>query len=154
MARIAIWQRRVQLKFERSSLDVTAAPRAAETVPAADYGGIKRQRLITVGGILGALAVSSCCVFPVILFSVGLSGAWVGSLLALAPYKPFFAAATAGLIAYGFYLVYWKPRQGCANDAACTQPIPNRLVKFALWTAAILATIAFAFDYVALLLFA
>lgn len=70
-----------------------------------ERGEAGRQRLIAVGGILGALAASSCCIVPLILFSLGIGGAWIGNLTALAPYKPFFVTGTAGLLGYGFYLV-------------------------------------------------
>jgi mercuric ion transport protein len=119
---------------------------------ASERGDAGRQRLIAVGGVLGALAASSCCIVPLILFSLGIGGAWIGNLTALAPYKPFFVAATAGLLGYGFYLVYWKPRRACAGDAACARPIPNRLVQIALWIATVLVIAAFAFDTVAPLL--
>lgn len=111
-----------------------------------------RQRLVALGGILGAIAASSCCVIPLILFSLGIGGAWIGNLTALAPYKPFFVAGTAGLLGYGFYLVYWKPRRACADGAACARPIPSRFVQLALWMATALVIAAFAFDYVAPLL--
>lgn len=128
---------------------VTMAPAEA---PASERGDVGRQRLIAVGGILGALAASSCCVVPLVLFSLGIGGAWIGNLTALAPYKPLFVAGTAGLLGYGFYLVYWKPRRACADDAACARPIPSRLVQIALWIATVLVIAAFAFDYVAPLL--
>ena len=130
----------------------------AETVPAAanltasDHDGAGRQRLIAVGGIFGALAASSCCIVPLILFSLGIGGAWIGNLTALAPYKPIFVAGTAGLLGYGFYLVYWKPRPACADGAACAHTIPSRLVQLALWIATVLVIAAFAFDYIAPLL--
>jgi mercuric ion transport protein len=121
-------------------------------VLASDRGEVQRQRLLALGGILGALAASSCCIVPLVLFSLGITGAWIGNLTALAPYKPFFVAGTTGILGYGFYLVYWKPRQACADDAACARPIPSRLVQIALWTATVLVAAAFAFDYVAPLL--
>ena len=111
-----------------------------------------RQRLVALGGILGALAASSCCVVPLVLFSLGVGGAWVGNLTALAPYKPLFVAASTGVLGYGFYLVYWKPRRACANGAACATLVPSRLVRTALWIATVLVAAAFAFDYVAPLL--
>jgi mercuric ion transport protein len=113
---------------------------------------VGRRRLVAVGGILGALAASSCCIAPLLLFSVGIGGAWIGNLTALAPYKPLFVAGTAGLLGYGFYLVYWKARRACADGAACTRPIPSGLVQLALWIATVLVAAAFAFDYVAPLL--
>lgn len=119
-----------------------------------DRGELRRQRLVVAGGILGALAASSCCVVPLLLFGLGLGGAWIANLTALAPYKPLFVAATAGLLAYGFYSVYWKTKRACAGDAACARPLPNRLVKTGLWIATALVVIAFAFDYLAPMLLA
>ena len=121
-------------------------------VAASERSEVGRQRLVAVGGILGALAASSCCIVPLVLFSLGIGGAWIGNLTALAPYKPLFVAGTTGVLGYGFYLVYWKPRRACADDAACARPIPNRLVQTALWIATVLVIAAFAFDYVAPLL--
>ncbi|RWK61974.1 MAG: mercury transporter MerT [Mesorhizobium sp.] len=126
--------------------------RTTSDVLASEQGEVGRQRLVAVGGILGALAASSCCIVPLILFSLGIGGAWIGNLTALAPYKPLFVTGTTGILGYGFYLVYWKPWRACADDAACARPIPNRLVQIALWIATVLVAAAFAFDYVALLL--
>ncbi|WP_210334825.1 mercuric transporter MerT family protein [Mesorhizobium mediterraneum] len=126
--------------------------RTTSDVLASEQGEVGRQRLVAVGGILGALAASSCCIVPLILFSLGIGGAWIGNLTALAPYKPLFVTGTTGILGYGFYLVYWKPWRACADDAACARPIPNRLVQIALWIATVLVAAAFAFDYVAPLL--
>jgi mercuric ion transport protein len=125
---------------------------AAADPPASERGEVGRERLVAVGGILGALAASSCCIVPLILFSLGIGGAWIGNLTALAPYKPFFVAGTAGLLGYGFYLVYRKPRRACADGTACARPIPSRIVQLALWIATVIVAAAFAFDYVAPLL--
>ncbi|KUM25590.1 mercury transporter MerT [Mesorhizobium loti] len=115
---------------------------------------VRRERMVAAGGVLGALAASACCIVPLILFSLGIGGAWIGNLTALAPYKPLFVAGTTGLLGYGYYLVYWKPRRACAEDAACARPIPSRLVQVALWFATVLVAAAFAFDYVAPVLLA
>ena len=50
-----------------------------------------RQRLMAAGGLLGALAASSCCILPLVLFSLGVSGAWIGNFTQLAPYQPYFS---------------------------------------------------------------
>lgn len=123
------------------------APAVADQ-PASTRGEVGRQRLVAVGGILGALAASSCCVVPLILFSLGIGGAWIGNLTALAPYKPLFVAGTASLLCYGFYLVHWKPRWASADDAACAPGSQPRRSALALD----LVAAAFAFDYVAPLL--
>jgi mercuric ion transport protein len=129
----------------------TVKPASAD-LPISEPGEAGRQRLVAVGGILGALAASSCCIVPLILFTLGIGGAWIGNLTALAPYQPLFVAGTAGLLGYGFYLVYWRPRRACAEGTACARPIPNRLVRLALWIATALVIAAFAFNYAAPLL--
>lgn len=108
-------------------------------------------RLIAAGSILGALAASSCCILPLVLFSLGISGAWIGNLTALAPYQPYFVAGTLALLGYGYYLVYVKPKQGCA-DGSCARSLPNRLVKSGLWSAMVLVVAAMGFNHVAPLL--
>ena len=53
---------------------------------------------MAAGGLLGALAASSCCIVPLTLFGLGVSGAWIGNLTWLAPYQPCFIVATLGFV--------------------------------------------------------
>lgn len=128
--------------------------KARQVVPASSDASerdlVGRQRLVAVGGILGAFAASSCCIVPLVLFSLGVGGAWISNLTALAPYQPLFTAATAGILGYGFYLVYWKPARACAGGTA--RPISSRIVRLSLWGATLLVAAALAFNYVAPLL--
>ena len=108
-----------------------------------------QQRLIAVGGILGALAAASCCVVPFALFTLGISGAWISNLTALEPYQPIFAAVTFGFLGYGFYLVYRRPKAACADVAYCAKPSSGRTAKIGLWTATVLVVIALGFPKLA-----
>jgi len=101
------------------------------------------------GGILGAVAASACCVVPLVLFMLGISGAWIGNLTALAPYQPYSLAGTAGFLGVGYYLVYRRPQPACVENEACARPLPNHIVKLALWTATVLVGAAAVFPYVA-----
>jgi mercuric ion transport protein len=109
------------------------------------------MRLTAIGGILGAIAASSCCIAPLVLFSLGIGGAWIGNLTALAPYQPYFIAATLACLAYGYWLVYRRNTITCAEDA-CARPLPNHIVKAGLILATILVAGAIAFDLFAPLL--
>ncbi|MGQ0682293.1 mercuric transporter MerT family protein [Bradyrhizobium sp.] len=122
------------------------------TRPGTGERELGRQRLAAFGGVIGALAASSCCIVPLILFSVGIGGAWISRLTALAPYQPLFIAAAAGMLGYGFYLVYWKPGQSCTDGTACARPVSTRIVRLSLWVATLIVLAAFAFDYAAPLL--
>jgi len=129
--------------------EAVATAAAGRTVGSEDAGG--RQKLAAAGGLLGALAASSCCLLPLLLFSLGAGGAWVGRLTALAPYQPAFVAVTLGFLGYGHWLVR-RGARACATGRVCARPLPNRLVKAALWAAAALVTVALVFPYVAPLL--
>lgn len=108
--------------------------------------------LIAAGGLLGALAASSCCILPLVLFSLGISGAWIANLTQLAPYQPYFLAATLAFLATGCWLVHRFSKLACAESAACARPLPNRLVKAALLAATVLVAAALGFDFIAPLL--
>ncbi len=116
-------------------------------VLSAGGGGSLKPGLAATGGVLGAIAAASCCIVPFVLFSLGASGAWIGQLTSLAPYQPVFVAITVGFLGYGYWLVYRKPEAACAEQAACAKPLPNRLVKSALWSATALVVAAFSFNY-------
>lgn len=113
----------------------------------------RKARLIATGGILGALAASTCCILPLVLFSLGISGAWIGQLTALSPYQPIFIAFTLLCLGYGYWLVYGKPKIACDEGAACAHPLPNRLVKSMLWIATALVLLAFAWPVIVPLIF-
>jgi mercuric ion transport protein len=109
----------------------------------------KRQAWLAAGGMLGAFASMSCCIVPLVLFSLGLGGAWIGNLTALAPYQPIFVAITLGFLGAGFWLVYLRSKRACAEGEACARPLPGRIVKTSLWLATGLVAAALAFPYVA-----
>ena len=113
-------------------------------------GKTRRQGLIATGGALGALAMSSCCILPLVLFSLGITGAWIGNLAALYPYKLYILVPTAGFLAGGFYLAYRKPKvAACEGDGNCGTPISDRINKVVLWTSTVLVLAALAFPYYA-----
>jgi mercuric ion transport protein len=109
----------------------------------------RRQTLMAAGGLLGALAASSCCILPLALFGLGVSGAWIGNFTRLAPYQPYFLTATLAFLGYGYWLVYRSSTRACADGEACARPLPNRLVKTGLILATILVVAALALDFIA-----
>jgi mercuric ion transport protein len=114
--------------------------------------GDRKQGIAAAGDLLGAIAASSCCVVPLVLFSLGVSGVWIGNLAALAPYQPIIVVVTLGFLGYGYYLVYRKPKAAHAENQACARQSPRRTVKIALWAATVLVAAAMAFPYYAPLL--
>lgn len=114
-----------------------------------DHDNRRPQVLMVLGGLLGALAASSCCILPLVLFGLGVSGAWIGNFTRLASYQPFFLAATLVFLGYGYWLVYRSSTRVCVDGEACARPLPNRLVKAGLIVATLLVVAALGLDFIA-----
>src|SRR5882672_8931519 len=121
------------------------------TIDQADHIADNRRRLslIAAGGLLGALAASSCCIFPLVLFGLGVSGAWIGNFTRLAAYQPYFIAATLAFLGYGYWLVYRSSTRACTDGEACARPLSSRIVKTSLIIATILVVAALGLDFIA-----
>ncbi len=119
---------------------------AARGAPGINESG--QKTLLAGGSLLGALAMTSCCIMPLTLFSLGVTSAWIGNLAALYPYRLIFFVITAGFLAGGFYKSYRKPKAAaCEAGAYCATSISDRVTKAALWFATTLALVALAFPY-------
>jgi mercuric ion transport protein len=106
-------------------------------------------KLIAAAGILGSVATSSCCIIPLLLFSFGVSGAWIGNLTRLASYQPLFIAVTLASLGCGYWLVLRTRRTACAADVACARPLPNKVVTIALVIVTLLVAAAVGVDFLA-----
>ncbi len=107
------------------------------------------------GAILAAITASVCCVGPLVLLGLGVSGAWIGNLTALEPYRPIFAAMTLGFLGFAFYRVYRKPKaEECEDGSYCANPRADRINKTVLWIVTVAIVGLLAFPYVAPRLFA
>jgi mercuric ion transport protein len=102
---------------------------------------------LAAGG-LAAILASTCCLGPLILVMLGFTGAWIGSLSVLEPYRPLFlgvALVTLGLAAWRIF----RPVQVCEADGTCSTPRSRRIQKIFFAAVAVLALVAFAFPYFA-----
>jgi mercuric ion transport protein len=110
------------------------------------------KALLAAGGLLGALAASSCCILPLALFGLGVSGAWIGNFTRLAPYHPYFLTVAVACLVGGGWLVRRTSTKVCAEGEACARPLPGRLIKASLITSALLILAAIGFDFLGPLL--
>lgn len=102
---------------------------------------------LAIGG-LAAILASTCCLGPLLLIALGLSGAWIGNLTALEPYRPLFIAV--GLIALLFsWKRIYRPAEECVTGEICALPQTKRLYKTLFWIVAVLVLIALSFPYLA-----
>jgi mercuric ion transport protein len=106
-----------------------------------------RNGLLATGAIVGAILASACCVVPLLLVMLGISGAWISNLTALGPFKPYFAAVTLGLIGLGFWRVYFQPKPACVEGSYCARPQSALITKSALWIGAAITLLAITINW-------
>ena len=113
----------------------------------------KSEQFWATGGALGALLASSCCIAPLLLVTLGISGAWISNLTALDPYKPYFIGVTVIFLGLGFWHVYSRKAQACEDGSYCARPSSSIITKSALWLATVIVAFAATIDWWAPLLY-
>ncbi len=98
-------------------------------------------------GGLAAIAASTCCLGPLVLITLGFSGAWIGNLTVLEPYRPLFIAA-ALLALYLAYRRIFRPAQTCTPGEVCAIPQVRSGYRFMFWLVCALVLVALGFPYV------
>ncbi len=100
-----------------------------------------------VGG-LAAILASTCCLGPLVLVTLGLSGAWIGTLTVLEPYRPLFIGAAFIALFFAGRRIF-RPAKRCEPGALCAVPRTRRIYKIVFGIVSVLVLIALVFPYVA-----
>lgn len=111
-----------------------------ETPPAISH----RRPLLAAA--LAAIGASTCCIAPLVLLALGISGTWISSLTALEPYRPLFTGATLLFLVLAFRRLYLQPAQ-CTPDADCAAPAIRRRQRTAFWLVSGVLAALLAFPY-------
>jgi mercuric ion transport protein len=85
-----------------------------------------------VAGILAAVGASD-----LVLLALGISGAWIGSLTALEPYRPFFIGLTLLFLGFAFHRLYFA-RRACTPGSVCANPRTLKHQRLAFWIVTVL----------------
>ncbi len=110
--------------------------------------GSKTGKVTLVGGAVAALLSSLCCLGPLVLVMLGVSGAWIGNLAALEPYRPMFIGVAVVCMAFAYRYIYRAPAaQACEPGPLCALPQTNRLYKRLFWGVSALVLLALTFPY-------
>lgn len=97
-----------------------------------------------IAGTAAAVGASACCVGPLVLLALGISGGWISTLTALEPYRPVFIVAALLFLGLAFRRLYLVPRD-CEPGTACAVPrtLRNQRILFWVVTVLVLALVAF-----------
>lgn len=100
-----------------------------------------------VAGGLAALLASTCCLGPLVLITLGVSGAWIGNLTALEPYRPIFIGAALVALFFAWRRIF-RSAQACLPGEVCAVPRTQSIYKALFWVVAALVAVALAFPYI------
>ena len=116
--------------------------------PAAPQSDGRRGVWLSLGALGTALGVFStwlCCLFPLALGALGMGASALGARLE--PFRPYLLGLTAVFLGAGFYQVYKRPPQGCADDKVCARPTGRRIQLIVLWIITALVAILVSAPY-------
>ncbi len=101
-----------------------------------------------VTGGLAAILASTCCLGPLVLITLGFSGAWIGNLTVLEPYRPIFIGAALVALFFAWRRIY-RSEAECKPGEVCALPQARRTYKIIFWVVAMLVLVALIFPYIA-----
>ncbi len=103
------------------------------------------RKAMVAGGVAAILA-SACCLGPLVLVSIGFSGAWLGSFKMFEPFRPVFLAAAAVALFVAWRRIY-RPVVVCKPGEVCAAPQISSVYKAILWGVTALVGASAVFPY-------
>ena len=120
------------------------AAEATEKHAAQPAPGLSKGTLLA--SIVAGIAASTCCLGPLVLLTLGVSGSWIGNLSAFEPFRPIFIAATLLFLGLAFRKLYLLP-QSCAVGTPCAMPVNLRRQRIQFWVVGIAVLVIMSFPW-------
>ena len=108
---------------------------------------IQGRGALFAGGAAAILA-STCCLGPLVLLMLGVSGAWIGNVTALEPYRPIFIATAVVALFFATRHIF-RPAMACRPGEVCAVPQVQTTYKALFGIVVALVLIAVSFPFVA-----
>ncbi len=101
-----------------------------------------------VGGLGAAVGASLCCLGPLVLLMLGISGSWVANLTILEAYRPILIVVTVLFL----FLAYWQifrpfKAQTCEHGTACAEPRIQRKYQILFWFVVVICVLSLGSPY-------
>src|SRR5258708_24926153 len=88
------------------------------------------EKASLVGGALAAIVASVCCLGPLVLVTVGISGAWISNLVAFEPYRPYAVGVALICMIFAYRKIYAAPEpEACEPGTLCSVPQTRRIYR-------------------------
>jgi len=108
------------------------------------------EKASLIGGALGAIVASVCCLGPLVLVTVGISGAWISNLVAFEPYRPYAVGVALVCMVFAYRKIYAAPApEACEPGTLCAVPQIRRIYRVMFWVVSAMVVVALVFPYAA-----
>ena len=101
-----------------------------------------------LAGGFAAIFASACCLGPLALIMVGVSGAWISHLTALEQYQPLFVSAALVALYFAWRQI-WRPAAACEPGQVCATPHVKRAYKVLFGMVVAILVLALGFPLIA-----
>jgi mercuric ion transport protein len=105
----------------------------------------KGRGALFVGG-LAAILASTCCLGPLVLLLLGISGAWIANLTALEPYRPIFISVAAVALFFSYRRIF-RPAVPCQPGEVCAVPEVRATYKVLFGLVVVLLLVAVSYPW-------
>jgi mercuric ion transport protein len=92
------------------------------------------------GSIVSGILASACCLGPLVLSLLGVSGAALARQFE--PFRPYLLALSYGLLGSAFYVTYRPGKAECAPGEACAMPRGTRAGRAMVWVGTVVMLLA------------
>jgi len=92
-----------------------------------------------ISGLAASFVSMLCCTGPLLMASIGVSGA---GLSVLRPYRPFFLVLAGVALYLAYHMMDREEKRACEPDQVCADPRARRRMKWAIW---VMTGVAFVF---------
>lgn len=131
---------------------VKMEPTGRLEVPAAAAAAAKSDEVskaTLAGGLIAAIVASACCLGPLVLVMIGVSGAWISNLALLEPYRPISIGVALVFMALAWRRIYRAPAAAdCEPGTLCALPQTNHMYRVMFWVMSATILLALVFPYI------
>ncbi len=115
------------------------------------FGLQKLSKGVLFASVIAGITASVCCLGPLVLLMLGISGSWISNLTAMESYRPIFIGFTLFFLGLAFCKLYLVPKN-CAVDAPCAQPDNLRKQRIVFWSITVVVVAMITFPWYASML--
>ena len=114
--------------------------------------GFKSASGSMVAAVIATVVASLCCIAPLILLALGVSGIWISTLTQWALLRPIGIIVAIIFLILAYWKLYITPRQ-CANTKSCVDPLILRRQRQVFWAIVTVVILLLAFPWYAFIFY-